>query len=127
MEETHHPSRPLLKIAWILLFKTIVIDSPEKIELVGDFLALRWTDGKEVFLDSSTLRTNSPSAENKGEPDLFGRISGGTTPKNPASVSLKGFDYVGNYAARLVFSDGHDSGIFSWEYLREIAEEFKKL
>ena len=100
---------------------------PERIELIGNELALAWPDGREDFLPASFLRTNSPSAENQGEPDLFGRISGGAPPKNPSSVSLKGFDYVGNYAARLVFSDGHDSGIFSWEYLREIAEEFKKL
>jgi DUF971 family protein len=100
---------------------------PERIELIGDELALAWPDGREDFLPASFLRTNSPSAESKGEPDLFGRISGGTAPINPASVRLKGFDYVGNYAARLFFSDGHDSGIFSWEYLRQIADEFRKL
>ena len=78
---------------------------PERIELIGNELALAWPDGREDFLPAPFLRTNSPSAENKGEPDLFGRISGDAAPKNPSSVSLKGFDYVGNYAARLVFSD----------------------
>ncbi|MBU61297.1 MAG: hypothetical protein CMI26_02195 [Opitutae bacterium] len=100
---------------------------PERIELIGNELALAWPDGREDFLPAPFLRSHSPSAESKGEPDLFGRISGGTAPRNLASVRINGFDYVGNYAARLVFSDGHDSGIFSWEYLREIADEFRKL
>ena len=123
MEETHHPSRPLLKIAWILLFKTIVIDSPEKIELVGDFLALRWTDGKEVFLDSSTLRTNSPSAEQSGETDIFGRSSGVSSQNNYPEVKINSFEKVGNYALRLIFSDGHSSGIYSWDYFLSLSPQ----
>ena len=123
MEETHHPSRPLLQTAWILLFKTIVIDCPEKIELVGDFLALGWTDGKEVFLDSSTLRTNSPSAEQSGETDIFGRNSGGSSQNNYAEVKINSFEKVGNYALRLIFSDGHSSGIYSWDYFLSLSPQ----
>lgn len=123
VEETLHPSHPLLKIAWILLFRTTVIDSPEKIELVGDFLALRWTDGKEVFLDSSTLRTNSPSAEQSGETDIFGRNSGGSSQNNYAEVKINSFEKVGNYALRLIFSDGHSSGIYSWDYFLSLSPQ----
>ena len=53
------------------------MDAPEKIEIVGTFLAIRWQDGEELFLDASTLRANSPSAEHAGEVDIFGKISGG--------------------------------------------------
>ena len=123
MEETHHPSRPLLQTAWILLFKTIVIDCPEKIELVGDFLALGWTDGKEVFLDSSTLRTNSPSAEQSGETDIFGRNSGGSSQNKFPEVKINHFEKVGNYALRLIFSDGHSSGIYSWDYFLSLSTQ----
>ena len=123
VEETLHPSHPLLKIAWILLFRTTVIDSPEKIELVGDFLALRWTDGKEVFLDSSTLRTNSPSAEQSGETDIFGRSSGGSSQNNYPEVKINSFEKVGNYALRLTFSDGHSSGIYSWDYFLSLSPQ----
>lgn len=123
MEETLHPSHPLLKIAWILLFRTTVIDSPEKIELVGDFLALRWTEGKEVFLDSSTLRTNSPSAEQSGETDIFGRSSGGSSQNNFQEVKINSFEKVGNYALRLIFSDGHSSGIYSWDYFLSLSPQ----
>ena len=123
VEETLHPSHPLLKIAWILLFRTTVIDSPEKIELVGDFLALRWTEGKEVFLDSSTLRTNSPSAEQSGETDIFGRSSGGSSQNNFQEVKINSFEKVGNYALRLIFSDGHSSGIYSWDYFLSLSPQ----
>ena len=100
-----------------------MIDSPEKIELVGDFLALRWTDGKEVFLDSSTLRTNSPSAEQSGETDIFGRSSGGSSQNNFQEVKINSFEKVGNYALRLIFSDGHSSGIYSWDYFLSLSPQ----
>jgi DUF971 family protein len=100
-----------------------VIDSPEKIELVGNFLALRWTDGKEVFLDSSTLRTNSPSAEQSGETDIFGRNSGGSSQNKFPEVKINHFEKVGNYALRLIFSDGHSSGIYSWDYFLSLSTQ----
>ena len=46
--------------------------SPAKIELVGNTLALVWSDGKEHFFNSSFLREQSPSAEQAGEADIFG-------------------------------------------------------
>jgi len=100
---------------------------PERIELIGDELALVWPDGREDYMLGSFLRARSPSAENTGEPDLFGRVSGGEAPRDRTGVSVNRFDRVGNYAVRIVFSDGHSSGIFSWEYLRAIGEEYKKL
>ena len=96
------------------------MDAPEKIEVVGDFLALCWNDGKELIIDSPTLRANSPSAEQTGETDIFGKISGGTKLQEYAGVSVRNFERVGNYAVRLIFSDGHASGIYSWEYLANL-------
>ena len=96
------------------------MNAPEKIEIVGEFLALRWHDGKELFLDSPTLRANSPSAENTGETDIFGKISGGSEIQEYAGVSVRKFEWVGNYAIRLLFSDGHGSGIYSWDYLSNL-------
>ena len=96
------------------------MDAPEKIEVVGDFLALCWNDGKELIIDSHTLRANSPSAEQTGETDIFGKISGGTKLQEYAGVSVRNFERVGNYAIRLIFSDGHASGIYSWEYLANL-------
>jgi len=96
------------------------LNAPEKVEIVGDFLAIRWSDGKESFLDSHTLRAHSPSAEQSGEVDIFGKISGGTQQTEYQGVSIKKFEYVGNYAIRLLFSDGHSSGIYSWDLLESL-------
>jgi DUF971 family protein len=90
-------------------------------EIVGDFLALAWEDGDEVILPAHTLRKNSPSAEQAGESDIFGRIRGGSNQKDFQQVRLLSAHKVGNYAVRLVFSDGHGSGIYSWEYLRHLS------
>ena len=100
---------------------------PRNLAIIGGELAIAWPDEREDFLAASYLRKRSPSAENIGEPDLFGNWRGGETPKDCSEVELKGFEYVGNYAIRLIFSDGHSTGIFSWEYLRKIAQEAKKL
>ena len=96
--------------------------SPAKIELVGGTLAIIWPDGEEDYLDAPYLRKHSPSAEQKGESDLFGNISGGTSSGDYSNVGINGFDYVGNYAIRIQFTDGHSTGIYSWEYLSEIAD-----
>ena len=95
--------------------------SPTKIELVGSTLAIVWPDGKEDYLEAPYLRKHSPSAEQKGESDIFGNISGGSTNEDYPNVGIKCFDYIGNYAIRINFTDGHSTGIYSWEYLGEIA------
>ena len=95
--------------------------SPTKIELVGSTLAIIWPDGKEDYLEAPYLRKHSPSAEQKGESDIFGNISVGSTNGDYPNVGIKGFDYIGNYAIRINFTDGHSTGIYSWEYLGEIA------
>lgn len=96
--------------------------TPFKIEIIGTFLAIQWSDGNECFIDAQKLRENSPSAENKGESDIFGNLS--LTQKNARSGSpeLMGFEKVGNYAIRIRFSDGHSSGIYSWDLLNSLKE-----
>ena len=95
--------------------------SPTRIELVGKTLALMWPDGSEQYFEPSFLRRHSPSAEQTGEADLFGVVSGGNPDGDYTGVEINGFTYVGNYAIRIQFSDGHSTGIFSWNYLAEIA------
>ena len=68
-----------------------------------------------------TLRAASPSAETRGERDIFGNQYGGDGPKNFPGVLVTGWERVGNYALRFDFSDGHNSGIYSHDYLLEIA------
>jgi DUF971 family protein len=96
---------------------------PLDLQLIGVELALRWPDGVEDYFPGEFLRARSPSAENVGEKDVFGRQYGGDGPKEFAGVAITGWKPVGNYGVAFTFSDGHQTGIFSWKYLRELGEE----
>jgi len=99
-----------------------VMLAPETIDLVGEFVAIRWSDAREDILPMSFLRAESPSAENKGETDLFGRRMGGDPRTSFPGVTVTDFEYVGTYAVRFIFSDGHNTGLFSYRYLRDLAD-----
>lgn len=96
------------------------MNTPEDIQLVGDTLAIRWSCGAEDYLNVELLRAMSPSAENQGEADLFGRVRGGDPRTKYPGVTLTGWQPVGRYALRLTFSDGHDTGLYSFDYLRQL-------
>jgi DUF971 family protein len=95
---------------------------PTDIQIAGNFLALRWPDGREDFLPGEFLRERSPSAENLGERDILGNLHGGDGPREFPGITLVGMHRVGNYALSLVFSDGHTSGIYSWDFLRSLSD-----
>lgn len=79
-------------------------------------LKLTYSDGTVHELTAEYLRVYSPSAEVRGHsPDQYQLQSG------KKEVKIQAIDPVGNYAIRLGFSDGHDSGIYSWDYLFELA------
>lgn len=96
--------------------------SPKKIEIVGDYLAIHWVNGCEAFIDGKILRENSPSAENKGETDIFGNLSKKTHPSSKVPVKILKLEKVGNYAIRILFSDGHSTGIYDWKLLEELSQ-----
>jgi DUF971 family protein len=87
--------------------------NPEKNRLVVSF-----DDGTRFALAAEYLRVESPSAEVKGH----GQGQRQMVPKK-RDVKIARIEPVGNYAVRLVFDDGHDSGLYSWSYLRELGEE----
>lgn len=96
---------------------------PEDLQLIGREIAVRWPDGREDYLPCEFLRAESPSAENIGEKDIFGNQYGGHQgPRVFPGVVVEGWDYQGNYAVRFDFSDGHRTGIYSWEYLRRLGD-----
>ncbi len=93
---------------------------PTDIQLIGNELAIVWDDGSESYYQAPFLRKHSPSAQNIGEKDILGNQYGGDGPREFPDVTILGWDYVGNYAIRPSFSDGHKTGLFSWQYLREL-------
>lgn len=90
---------------------------PSKIKLhkASRILELRYADGRGFELPAEFLRVHSPSAEVQGH----GRPVLQTGKQN---VALVGIEPAGNYALKLIFDDGHDSGLYSWDYLYQLGE-----
>ncbi len=85
-------------------------------------LEIDFSDGKKVSLPAEYLRVESPSAEVMGH-------GGPSTKKIVAGrrhVKFVAVEPVGHYAIRIVFDDKHDTGIYSWSYLRELADTYDK-
>ncbi len=95
---------------------------PAHLELQRDRgLTVEWADGAKSFYPVEYLRRMSPSADARAVREELARNplavvpAGGGEPLAAVDAEL-----VGNYAVRIRFSDGHDTGLFSWTYLREI-------
>ena len=95
--------------------------TPQNIQLIGSEVAIVWDDGTEAYLSGPELRAASPSAETRGEKDIFGNQYGGGEKKDFSNVHVLSFERVGNYALRFDFSDGHRTGLYGFDLLQEIA------
>jgi len=80
-------------------------------------LVVAYDDGAQFELTAEMLRVMSPSAEVQGHSESERKTVGGKR-----NVSIIKVDSVGNYAVRIGFDDMHDSGIYSWAFLREMGE-----
>jgi DUF971 family protein len=93
---------------------------PDEIRLSQDKtrLTLVFSGGEPLVLEAEYLRVESPSAEVQGHsPDEKKTIAG------KGSVRIMGLEPVGNYAVRIRFDDGHDTGLFTWAYLEKLGTE----
>ena len=98
----------------------MLIPTRIKLNKSSKTLELGYADGQQFALPAEFLRVYSPSAEvqGHGKPILqYGKMHVTLTDVQPA----------GNYALKLTFDDGHDSGIFTWNYLYELATEHSAL
>ena len=96
---------------------------PEDIQLIGNELCIRWDDGGESYFPAPFLRKHSPSAQNIGERDILGNQYGGGNRGDFPNVTIEGWALQGNYGIRPWFSDGHATGIFSWNFLRQLEDK----
>lgn len=90
---------------------------PTNIDLIDDHTALvmTWPGGETYRLGAEQLRHASRAASE------IRRQIDGIELNLPSGLRVDGYEPVGNYALRLIFSDGHDRGIYPWPYLRELA------
>ena len=93
---------------------------PATIEQIGSELAIQWNDGSESFLPLRLMRGACPCAACGGEPDVLGQIVRPQVHYTAQSFELSGWKLVGGYALQPTWADGHDTGIYSYQYLRRI-------
>jgi DUF971 family protein len=88
----------------------------------GGALAVSFDDGQSFELDAEYLRVMTGSAEGRGH-------GAGPRPPIPGKISVKiaAVNPVGRYAVRLVFDDGHDTGLYSWDLLHELGADRDRL
>lgn len=104
-------------------------DAPRPIHLDLDKeqgLTIEWSDGAKSFYPIAHLRRQSPSADARALREEMARNPLTVLPNRGGAGGAGGplralaAELVGNYALRIRFSDGHDTGIYSWAYLRSI-------
>jgi len=100
------------------------ISAPAEIRLnkQADRLALVWPDGRRQEISAELLRVESPSAEVQGH-----GADQKTTPLGKQAVRIVAIEPVGQYAVRISFDDGHDTGIYSWALLADYAEHQQEM
>lgn len=82
-------------------------------------LEVSFENGEAYSLPCEYLRVFSPSAEVRGH-----GLSEPLLVTGKEQVNIRGIRPVGHYAVQLIFDDGHDSGIYSWEFLYQLGQEY---
>jgi len=97
---------------------------PEEIRLHDDGtkLAVTFENGETYDYTAEFLRVTSPSAEVQGH-----HPSQRKTVPGKANVKITKIEPSGNYAVKLVFDDGHDTGLFTWDYFLEVGRNMNPL
>jgi DUF971 family protein len=99
-----------------------MIPTDIKLHQVSSVLELQYEDGTIYNLSAEFLRVYSPSAEVQGHSKEQAVLQHGKK-----MVKIADLIPQGHYAIRIEFSDGHDSGIYSWEYLHDLGSQQDQL
>ena len=96
---------------------------PTKITVAKDkkSMEIEFDSGDSQNFTAEILRVLSPSAEVQGHSEAERKLIGGKK-----QVQISNIEPVGNYAIRIIFSDGHNSGLFSWQFFAELAANYEK-
>lgn len=88
-------------------------------------VAVGWDDGKEFTLPMKYLRDKCPCASCAGESVLWREYKPSPLQVlTPGKYNLKGAEVIGDYALALTWVDGHNTGIYAFDYLRQLCEEY---
>ncbi len=93
---------------------------PSNIAIIGEELAIAWSDGHETYLPLAFLRQCCPCAGCGGEPDVMGRVVRPEVTHTDASFRLRRYVLMGGYAVNPTWEDGHNTGLYTFNYLREL-------
>ena len=93
---------------------------PANIQVIGNEIAIKWNDETETFLSLEDLRKACPCAACGGEPDVMGSVIRPHVSHTPASFRLKSHDVVGSYALQPSWEDGHNTGLYTFPYLKQL-------
>ncbi|CAN4268330.1 Gamma-butyrobetaine hydroxylase-like, N-terminal [Methylophilaceae bacterium] len=100
--------------------------SPHPIDIrlhqASRLLEIKFDNNTECKLSTEFLRVYSPSAEVRGH-----GAGQETLQVGKEDVNISAIEPVGNYAIKLVFTDGHDTGLYSWDYLYEMAKNYEAM
>lgn len=94
--------------------------SLKDVQLIGGELAIVWSDGAESYLPLERFRRACPCAMCGGEPDVLGNIVRPDVSYTPASFELVGWQLIGGYALQPRWADGHNTGLYPFQYLRRL-------
>jgi DUF971 family protein len=98
------------------------------VTVIGEELAIAWSDGAESYIKLTTLRRLCPCAGCAGERDILGRLMKG--PERPLvaeSFAVRGTSPVGGYALQIYWGDGHSDGLYTYQKLREWGDHSPEL
>jgi DUF971 family protein len=93
-----------------------------KLRKKSKLLSIEYADNEIFELSFEFLRVHSPSAEVKGHGPAQAVLQ-----LNKHNVMIEAIEPIGHYAIRLIFDDGHDSGLYTWKYLHELGQDHDKL
>lgn len=95
---------------------------PTEIEFIDDekVLSITFSDDEEIDYDTRILRGYCPCAMCQGHGS---RPLAWNEPKGDAAITVSDISQVGNYAMCIAWEDGHNHGIYSWEFLRNIVDK----
>ena len=96
---------------------------PDDIIIMDSNVAIKWNDDSESFIPTAELREKCPCANCSGESDVFGNVYKGSDD----SLNDKGQKHIintyiniGHYAIRIIWGDGHNAGIYSFNFLKSL-------